>query len=86
MMALKQSLMSATLLIAFRAPAFAVEAVKIGMPPCTGAQAVAHPFGTVVHMRIVGHVAQAPANNPPHSPAMDNITCLRLPNTSPIYS
>ena len=63
MMSLKQSLMSATLLIAFSAPAFAVEAVKIGVPTWTGAQAIAHLLGAVVEMRIGGKVEMVPGNN-----------------------
>ena len=71
MMSLKQSLMSATLLIAFSAPAFAVEAVKIGVPTWTGAQAIAHLLGAVVEMRIGGKVEMVPGNNATIFQAMD---------------
>jgi glycine betaine/proline transport system substrate-binding protein len=71
MMSLKQSLMSATLLIAFSAPAFAVEAVKIGVPTWTGAQAIAHLLGAVVEMRIGGKVEMVPGNNATICQAMD---------------
>jgi glycine betaine/proline transport system substrate-binding protein len=71
MMSLKQSLMSATLLIAFSAPAFAVEAVKIGVPTWTGAQAIAHLLGAVVEMRIGGKVEMVPGNNAMIFQAMD---------------
>ena len=71
MMSLKQSLMSATLLIAFSAPAFAVEAVKIGVPTWTGAQAIAHLLGAVVEMRIGGKVEMGPGNNATIFQAMD---------------
>ena len=71
MMSLKQSLMSATLLIAFSAPAFAVEAVKIGVPTWTGAQAIAHLLGAVVEMRIGGKVEIVPGNNATIFQAMD---------------
>ena len=71
MMSLKQSLMSATLLIAFSAPAFAVEAVKIGVPTWTGAQAIAHFLGAVVEMRIGGKVEMVPGNNAAIFQAMD---------------
>lgn len=71
MMSLKQSLMSATLLIAFSAPAFAVEAVKIGVPTWTGAQAIAHLLGAVVEMRIDGKVEMVPGNNATIFQAMD---------------
>ena len=71
MMSLKQSLMSATLLIAFSAPAFAVEAVKIGVPTWTGAQAIAHLLGAVVEMRIGGKVEMVPGNNVTIFQAMD---------------
>ncbi|MDC0541298.1 glycine/betaine ABC transporter substrate-binding protein [Paracoccaceae bacterium] len=70
-MSLKQSLMSATLLIAFSAPAFAVEAVKIGVPTWTGAQAIAHLLGAVVEMRIGGKVEMVPGNNATIFQAMD---------------
>ena len=71
MMSLKQSLMSATLLIAFSAPAFAVEAVKIGVPTWTGAQAIAHLLGAVVEMCIGGKVEMVPGNNATIFQAMD---------------
>ena len=71
MMSLKQSLMSATLLIAFSAPAFAVEAVNIGVPTWTGAQAIAHLLGAVVEMRIGGKVEMVPGNNATIFQAMD---------------
>ena len=71
MMSLKQSLMSATLLIAFSAPAFAVEAVKIGVPTWTGAQAIAHLLGAVAEMRIGGKVEMVPGNNATIFQAMD---------------
>ena len=71
MMSLKQSLMSATLLIAFSAPAFAVEAVKIGVPTWTGVQAIAHLLGAVVGMRIGGKVEMVPGNNATIFQAMD---------------
>jgi glycine betaine/proline transport system substrate-binding protein len=71
MMSLKQSLMSATLLIAFSAPAFAVETVKIGVPTWTGAQAIAHLLGAVVEMRIGGKVEMVPGNNATIFQAMD---------------
>ena len=71
MMSLKQTLMSATLLTAFSAPAFAVEAVKIGVPTWTGAQAIAHLLGAVVEMRIGGKVEMVPGNNATIFQAMD---------------
>ena len=71
MMSLKQSLMSATLLIAFSAPAFAVEAVKIGVPTWTGAQAIAHLLDAGVEMRIGGKVEMVPGNNATIFQAMD---------------
>ena len=71
MMSLKQTLMSATLLIAFSAPAFAVEAVKIGVPTWTGAQAIAHLLGAVVEMRIGGKVEMVLGNNATIFQAMD---------------
>jgi glycine betaine/proline transport system substrate-binding protein len=71
MMSLKQSLMTATLLTAFSAPAFAVEAVKIGVPTWTGAQAIAHLLGAVVEMRIGGKVEMVPGNNATIFQAMD---------------
>ena len=70
-MSLKKSLMSATLLFAFSAPAFAVEAVKIGVPTWTGAQAIAHLLGAVVEMRIGGKVEMVPGNNATIFQAMD---------------
>ena len=73
MMSLKQSLMSATLLIAFSAPAFPVEAVKIGVPTWTGAQAIAHLLGAVVEMRIGGKVEMVPGNNAMIFQAMDQV-------------
>ena len=71
MMSLKQTLMTATLLTAFSAPAFAVEAVKIGVPTWTGAQAIAHLLGAVVEMRIGGKVEMGPGNNATIFQAMD---------------
>ncbi len=71
MMSLKQTLMTATLLTAFSAPAFAVEAVKIGVPTWTGAQAIAHLLGAVVEMRIGGKVEMVPGNNATIFQAMD---------------
>ena len=71
MMSLKQILMTATLLTAFSAPAFAVEAVKIGVPTWTGAQAIAHLLGAVVEMRIGGKVEMVPGNNATIFQAMD---------------
>jgi len=63
--------MTATLLTAFSAPAFAVEAVKIGVPTWTGAQAIAHLLGAVVEMRIGGKVEMVPGNNATIFQAMD---------------
>ena len=71
MMSLQQTLMTATLLTAFSAPAFAVEAVKIGVPTWTGAQAIAHLLGAVVEMRIGGKVEMVPGNNATIFQAMD---------------
>ena len=71
MMSLKQTLMTAILLTAFSAPAFAVEAVKIGVPTWTGAQAIAHLLGAVVEMRIGGKVEMVPGNNATIFQAMD---------------
>ncbi|MBT4831414.1 MAG: glycine/betaine ABC transporter substrate-binding protein [Marinovum sp.] len=59
------------MLIAFSAPAFAVEAVKIGVPTWTGAQAIAHLLGAVVEMRIGGKVEMVPGNNATIFQAMD---------------
>ena len=61
-MSLKTTLLSATLLAAFSAPAFA-ESVKIGVPTWTGAQAIAHVLGAVVESRIGGEVEFVPGNN-----------------------
>ena len=70
-MSLRTSLMTATLLSAFSAPAFAVEEVKIGVPTWTGAQAIAHLLGAVVEMRIGGTVEYVPGNNATIFQAMD---------------
>ena len=69
-MSLKNTLMTATLLTAISAPAFA-ESVKIGVPTWTGAQAIAHLLGAVVEMRIGGKVEMVPGNNATIFQAMD---------------
>lgn len=62
-MSLRKTLITATLLTAISAPAFASESVKIGVPSWTGAQAIAHLLGAVVEMRIGGTVEMVPGNN-----------------------
>ena len=69
-MSFKSAILSATLLTAFSAPAFA-ESVKIGVPTWTGAQAIAHVLGAVVEHRIGGTVEYVPGNNATIFQAMD---------------
>lgn len=70
-MALKRTLMTATLVTAIGFPALAAEEVKIGVPTWTGAQAIAHLLGAVVEMRIGGSVEFVPGNNATIFQAMD---------------
>ncbi|MEP1930186.1 MAG: glycine betaine ABC transporter substrate-binding protein [Paracoccaceae bacterium] len=70
-MSLKKTLMTATLLTALSAPAFAAEEVKIGVPSWTGAQAIAHLLAAVVEMRIGGKAEMVPGNNATIFQAMD---------------
>ena len=62
-MSLRKTLLTATLLSALSAPAFA-ESVKIGVPTWTGAQAIAHVLGAVVETRIGGKSNSSPATTP----------------------
>lgn len=69
-MTLKSTLVSAAILSAVCAPAFAEE-VKIGVPTWTGAQAIAHVLGEIVTSRIGGTVEYVPGNNATIFQAMD---------------
>jgi glycine betaine/proline transport system substrate-binding protein len=69
-MSFKTTLLAATLLTAFSAPAFA-ENVNIGVPSWTGAQAVANVLGAIVETRMGGTVDYIPGNNATIFQAMD---------------
>jgi len=69
-MTITKSLITAALLSAVSAPAFAEE-VKIGVPSWTGAQAIAYVLGEVVTSRIGGQVEYVPGNNATIFQAMD---------------
>jgi len=69
-MNMKSTLLTATLLTAISAPAFA-EDVKIGVPNWTGAQAIAYLLGSVVESRIGGTVDYVPGDNATIFQAMD---------------
>ena len=61
-MSLKTTLLSATLITALSAPAYA-ESVKIGVPTWTGAQAIAHLLAEVVESRIGGEAELVPGKS-----------------------
>ncbi|MEL6519405.1 MAG: glycine betaine ABC transporter substrate-binding protein [Pseudomonadota bacterium] len=69
-MTLRTTLISAAIVGAISAPAFAEE-VKIGVPSWTGAQAIAHVLGEIVTTRIGGTVEYVPGNNATIFQAMD---------------
>ncbi len=69
-MSLKKILLGSVLAGALGAPALAEE-VKIGVPPWTGAQAIAHVLGEIVQSRIGGTVEYVPGTNATIFQAMD---------------